>query len=97
MTDGLGDGRRGVAEYVAAAFTGIWVQSHEHPDLVREIAHLCRDQKWAITTWDVDRGLHAAGRARPAAATAAGPVAANSRARAQRRSGDRGPACRLSS
>src|SRR4051812_13028769 len=31
-------------EYVAAAFTGLWIQSYEHEDALREIAQLCRDQ-----------------------------------------------------
>src|SRR4051812_10362764 len=66
-----------LAECVAAAFTGIWVHSHEHPDATAEIARLCRERKWAFAAWDVDRGLQAAGRAAPnAAAAATDPVAA---------------------
>src|SRR4051794_38950288 len=61
-------------EYVAAAFTGIWIQSHEHDDAVREIARLCRDEKWALATWDVDRGLQLPNQAAPN--TASDPVAA---------------------
>ena len=60
-------------EYVAALFTGIYIQSHEHPDALREIAQLCRDEKWALATWDVDRGLQVAGHS--AANTASDPVA----------------------
>ena len=61
-------------EYIAACFTGIWVQSYEHPDALREIAQLCRENAWAFATWDVDRGLSVAGQA---AATPAGdPLAA---------------------
>src|SRR4051794_35206922 len=63
-----------LAEYVAAAFTGVWVQSYEHPDAVAEIARLCKDRQWAFAIWDVDRGLQVAGRAAPTAA--ADPVAA---------------------
>jgi hypothetical protein len=63
-----------LGEYVAAAFTGIWVQSHEHADALAEVARLCRDRAWAFATWDVDRGLQVAGRA--AAADATDPVAA---------------------
>lgn len=44
-------------EYVTAAFSGIWVQSVEHDDALREFAQLCRQQKWSLSTWDVDRGL----------------------------------------
>jgi hypothetical protein len=60
-------------EYIAAAFTGLYVLSHEHPDALREIAELCRDQKWALATWDVDRGMTTSGQA---AANATDPVAA---------------------
>lgn len=63
-----------LAEYIAAAFTGIWIQSHEHADALSEIARLCRDRSWTFATWDVDRGLQLAGRA--TAADATDPVAA---------------------
>src|SRR3954467_14827249 len=50
-----------LSEYVRAAFTGIYVRSHEHDDAIAEIARLCRDQGWSLATWDVDRGLALAG------------------------------------
>jgi hypothetical protein len=62
-----------LAEYVAAAFTGIWIQSHEHADALAEIGRLCREKAWAFAAWDVDRGLQVAGQS---AADAADPVAA---------------------
>src|SRR4051812_35761876 len=66
-----------LAEYVAAAFTGIWVQSHEHPDALAEVARLCRDRQWSLASWDVDRGLVTGGQQAAAAAGATGdPVAA---------------------
>lgn len=61
-------------EYIAAAFTGIWIQSHEHTDGLREIAQLCREEKWSLATWDVDRGLQVPGET--AANAASDPVAA---------------------
>jgi ATPase family associated with various cellular activities (AAA) len=63
-----------LAEYVAAAFTGIWIQSHEHADAQAEVARLCRDRGWALAAWDVDRGLQVAGG--DSAGNAADPVAA---------------------
>jgi hypothetical protein len=63
-----------LAEYVAAAFTGILIVSHEHPDALAEIARLCRDRGWALASWDVDKGLLSGNAA--AAATASDPVAA---------------------
>ena len=44
-------------EYIAAAFTGIWIESHEHEDAIGEIAGLCRANGWSMATWDIDRGL----------------------------------------
>src|ERR1035437_8439360 len=44
-------------EYIAAAFSGIWIESHEHQDALAEIAKLCKEQNWALALWDVDKGL----------------------------------------
>src|SRR5579871_1002714 len=69
-----------LAEHVAAAFTGLWVQSCEHEDALIEIARLCRERKWSSAVWDVDHGLRLAGNsATPAtavASTATDPLAA---------------------
>ena len=67
-----------LSEHVRAAFSGIYVQSHEHDDAVAELAGLCRREGWALATWDVDRGLAIAGQidgASPAPG-AADPLAA---------------------
>ena len=50
---------RKLTEYIAAAFTGIWIQSFEHEDALAEIAKLCRQHEWSLAVWDVDRGLQA--------------------------------------
>jgi len=60
-------------EYIAACFTGIWVQSAEHGDALLEIARLCQEQKWSMATWDIDRGLQVAGQEAPGSTD---PVAA---------------------
>ena len=67
-----------LSEYVRACFTGIWVQSFEHDDAIIEIARLCRQQRWSLATWDIDRGLSIAGaeRARTRPSAAADPLAA---------------------
>jgi hypothetical protein len=62
-----------LAEFVRAAFTGIYVQSHEHEDALAEIAALCKEQSWSLASWDVDRGLVTDGQAAPATGD---PVAA---------------------
>jgi hypothetical protein len=62
-----------LAELVRAAFTGIWIESHEHEDALAEVAQLCTREKWSLASWDVDRGLQVGGNAD---ATASDPVAA---------------------
>ena len=62
-----------LAEYIAAAFTGIWIQSHEHADALVEIARLCSDRNWALASWDIDKGLVTTGQA---AAATSDPIAA---------------------
>ena len=46
-----------LAEFISAAFTGLWIESHEHDDAIREIAQLCREQNWRLAIWDVEQGL----------------------------------------
>ena len=48
-------------EYIAACFTGLWVQSHEHEDAIREIGQLCHDRQWKLAVWDIDQGLQLPG------------------------------------
>jgi len=67
-----------LAEYIAACFTGLWLQSHEHEDALAEIAQLCRDQNWRLAVWDVAQGLQIPGNgdSPDASAGAADPLAA---------------------
>ena len=46
-----------LSEYIAAAFTGLWVHSYEHEDALTEIARLCKKKSWSLAIWDVDQGL----------------------------------------
>ena len=50
-----------LSEYVRACFTGLWIQSFEHPDALAEIARLCRQETWRLATWDIDQGLQIPG------------------------------------
>ena len=67
-----------LSELVRACFSGLWVQSFEQDDAVLEIARLCRQQRWSLATWDIDRGLSIAGRddASNTAISAPDPLAA---------------------
>jgi hypothetical protein len=51
-----------LSEYGRACFKGIWVQSFEHDEAITEIARRCRQQRWSLATWDIDRGLTVVGR-----------------------------------
>ena len=65
-----------LVEYVAACFTGLWIQSCEHTDALREIAQVARDQGWKLATWDVTQGLQIPGSEQPADAGGTDPLAA---------------------
>ena len=51
-----------IADHVRACFTGIWIESHEHEDALRDITQLCHNESWSLATWDIDRGLRLPGR-----------------------------------
>jgi len=64
-------------EYIAAAFPGIWIESHEPQDAVAEIGQLCRDEGWSLSVWDLEEGLRVAGQpANSTGPSAADPLAA---------------------
>jgi hypothetical protein len=46
-----------LTDYVRAAFTGLWVQTHEPDKAEREIAQHARQQKWKLAVWDIAHGL----------------------------------------
>ena len=46
-----------LTEYVHAAFTGLWVQTHEPDEAEREILRHAREAKWTIAVWDIANGL----------------------------------------
>ncbi len=52
-----------LAEYVRAAYPGLWITTHEPDDAVTEIARLCQAEGWNLATWDLERGLSVAGHA----------------------------------
>lgn len=65
-----------LVELVRACFTGIWIESHEHDDALREISQLCREQEWRLATWDIDQGLRVRGATSVEDGGAADPLAA---------------------
>jgi len=46
-----------LTEYIRAAFSGIWIQTHEPDEAQREIFDLCSREGWTLAVWDCARGL----------------------------------------
>src|SRR3954453_3299825 len=65
-----------LSEKVGACFTGLWVRTFEPDDALAEIARLCRQNRWNLACWDIDRGLGLAGQAAGSVPGAADPLAA---------------------
>ena len=49
-------------ELVRAAFSGIWIQTHEPEDALLELNGLCQRNGWRLASWDIDQGLSLCGR-----------------------------------
>src|SRR5262245_31820717 len=63
-------------EHIEAAFTGLWIQSHEHEDALADIADLCRAEQWQLAVWDLEQGLRCAGATAEITPSANDPLAA---------------------
>jgi hypothetical protein len=50
-----------LADYIRAAFSGIYIETFEPDEAFREIQSLCRQENWHLASWDVDRGLSITG------------------------------------
>lgn len=46
-----------IRDYITAAFTGLWVQTLEPADALREISDYCTELEYRLAIWDCDRGL----------------------------------------
>ena len=44
-------------QLVSACFTGIWIETSEFQEAIREVNELCREEEWIGATWDVGLGL----------------------------------------
>lgn len=55
-----------LTDYIHAAFTGIWIVTHEPDEAEREIDQLARAQKWKLAAWDIAGGLRLPSAAQPA-------------------------------
>jgi hypothetical protein len=50
-----------LTDYVQAAFTGLWITTHEADEAEREIVQHARQQNWKIAVWDIASGLRVSG------------------------------------
>lgn len=46
-----------IDEYVRAAFSGIWLLTHEKVDAVSELEELARRENWRLATWNLASGF----------------------------------------
>jgi ATP-dependent 26S proteasome regulatory subunit len=44
-------------DYINAAFTGLWVQTHEPDEAERDITRHAAQSKWKLAIWDIAHGL----------------------------------------
>jgi len=66
-----------ITDYVHAAFTGLWVQTHEPDEAERELIQHAHREKWKIAVWDIANGLRIPGNANGTPEPGAGdPIAA---------------------
>jgi len=50
-----------IAELVCAAFSGIWIVTHEPDEAIRELQELAQARNWTLTTWSISEGFKQAG------------------------------------
>ncbi|RMG41117.1 MAG: AAA family ATPase [Planctomycetota bacterium] len=62
-----------VCELVRACCSGLWIESHEHEDALRELAELAAAQDWTLAVWSAESGLRGAGADPLGAAAGDGP------------------------
>lgn len=67
-----------LTDYIHAAFTGLWVQTHEPDEAERELVQHAREKHWKIAVWDMATGLRIPGHTHPTASEpgAGDPLAA---------------------
>jgi hypothetical protein len=63
-----------LTDYVHAAFSGLWVLTHEPDEAERDLLQHARRLKWSAAVWDVAQGLRRAG-APPEPAAGGDPLA----------------------
>jgi len=49
--------KKEIKEAIAAAFSGIWINSYEHEDALAAISEACKEHTWQLITWDPEFGV----------------------------------------
>lgn len=65
-----------LTDYILAAFSGLWVLSHEPDEAERELVQHARLKRWKIAVWDIANGLRLPGSPGLGDATPGDPLAA---------------------
>ena len=50
-----------LGNYIQACFSGLWIETREPDEAVREIRELGKNHEWKIGVWDIDNGLTSEG------------------------------------
>ena len=46
-----------ITELVQACFTGLYIETHEPDEAIRDLTQLARRESWRLGIWDCDAGL----------------------------------------
>lgn len=46
-----------ITELVQACFSGLYIESHEPYEAIRDLTQLARSESWRLGIWDCDSGL----------------------------------------
>ncbi|MBI1348698.1 AAA family ATPase [bacterium] len=52
-------------EYLRAAFSGLWIETLEPHEALRELTALSRQEDWTLATWDLEQGWQVTGTSSP--------------------------------
>lgn len=65
-----------LTDYINAAFTGLWITTHEPDEAEREIVQHAKERQWRVAVWDVAGGVRLPGSTTTTDAGAGDPLAA---------------------
>lgn len=63
-------------DYIAASFSGLWLQTFEPDEAILELGQLCHTNSWQLAIWDLQRGLYVPGVNLPEQSAVGDPLAA---------------------